>query len=220
MLRASISAQEWAGTAAMTAGVIGLLILLNPQPGPSRAVGPMQWILGSAVNAGVILALFLAARARRGPARQAALLGAAAGLGYGLTAVYTKGFAGRFADGGVPAVLSSWQLYACAAAGTVSFWLLENAYHAGPLAAAQPGITLADPLVATTWGAFVFGEPVRTGGILALLVLPAAALIMGAAVLIRSPRLQALQADEAGAGGAPVRRRERRGVSSRAAGRR
>ena len=30
--------------------------------------------------------------------------------------------------------------------------LLENAYHAGPLSAAQPGITLADPLAATTWG--------------------------------------------------------------------
>ena len=41
--------------------------------------------------------------------------------------------------------------------------LLENAYHAGPLAAAQPGITLADPLVATTWGGFVFGEHVPTG---------------------------------------------------------
>ena len=113
ILRVHLTAQEWVGTAAMTAGVIGLLILLNPEPGPSRAVGPMSWILGSAVNAGVIGALFLAARAHRGPARQAALLGAASGLGCGLTAVYTKGFVGRFADGGVTAVISSWQLYAC-----------------------------------------------------------------------------------------------------------
>ena len=49
-------------------------------------------------------------------------------------------------------MISSWQLYAAAVAGIVSFWLLENASHAGPLAAAQPGITLAGPLVATTWG--------------------------------------------------------------------
>jgi len=217
ILQGHVTAQEWAGTAAMTAGVIGLLVLLDPQPGPSRAVGLMQWILGSAVNAGAIGALLLAARAYRGPARRATLLGAASGLGYGLTAVYTKGFAARFADGGVPAVISSWQLYACAAAGIVSFWLLENAYHAGPLAAAQPGITLADPLVATTWAVFVFGEPVRTGSVLAP---PAAALIAGAAALIRSPRLQALQAGGTGREGAPARRRERHGRPVNAAGRR
>lgn len=210
ILHGRITAQEWTGTAAMTAGVIGLLVLLDPRPGPGRAVGPAQWILGSAVSAGVIAILFLAARAGRGPARQAALLGAASGLGYGLAAVYTKGFTGRFADGGVLAVISSWQLYAAAAAGIVSFWLLENAYHAGPLAAAQPGITLADPLVATTWGVFVFAEPVRTGPVLVLLVLPAAALIAGAVALIRSPRLQALQADGTGPGGPPAAPRERR----------
>jgi drug/metabolite transporter (DMT)-like permease len=220
ILHGHITAQEWARTAAMTAGVIGLLVLLDPRPGPSRAVGPMQWILGSAVSAGVIGILFLAARAGRGPARQAALLGAASGLGYGLTAVYTKGFTRRFADGGVPAVISSWQLYTAGAAGIVSFWLLENAYHAGPLAAAQPGITLADPLVATTWGVFVFGEPIRTGPVLVLLVLPAAALIAGAVALIRSPRLQALQADGTGQGSGPAGPRERRDGPVKAAGRR
>jgi drug/metabolite transporter (DMT)-like permease len=45
ILHVHITAQEWAGTAAMTAGVIGLLVRLDPRPGPSRAVGPMQWIL-------------------------------------------------------------------------------------------------------------------------------------------------------------------------------
>lgn len=137
----------------------------------------------------------LLAHTHRRPAAHAALLGAASGLGYGLTAAYTKGFTARFAHGGIAAVMSSWQLYTCAVAGIASWWLLENAYHAGPLAAAQPGITLADPLVATTWGVFIFGENVRTGPVLFLLALPAAALTAGAVALIRSPRLQALQAD-------------------------
>jgi hypothetical protein len=127
---------------------------------------------------------------------------------------------GRFADGGVLAVISSWQLYAAGAAGIVSFWLLENAYHAGPLAAAQPGITLADPLVATTWGVFVFSEPIRTGPVLVLVVLPAAALIAGAVALIRSPRLQALQADGTSSGGTSAGPRERREQPVEAAGRR
>lgn len=33
-----------------------------------------------------------------------------------MSAAYTKGFAARLAHGGVAAVISSWQLYACAAA--------------------------------------------------------------------------------------------------------
>jgi hypothetical protein len=137
---------------------------------------------------------------------RAALLGIASGRGYGLTAAYTKGFTARFAGGGVAAVVSSWQLYACAAAGLTSLWLLENAHHAGPLAAAQPGITLADPLVATTWGVLIFGEDVRGGPVLTLLVLPAAALTPGAMALIRSPRLQAPQAadTDGAAAGRPV----------------
>jgi hypothetical protein len=44
ILHGRITAQEWAGAAAMTAGVIGLLVLLDPRPGPGRSVGPTQWI--------------------------------------------------------------------------------------------------------------------------------------------------------------------------------
>jgi len=50
---------------------------------------------------------------------------------------------------------------------------------------------------------FVFGEPVRTGPVLVLLGVPAVALIAGAVALIRSPRLQALQADGRRRGDAP-----------------
>jgi len=54
---------------------------------------------------------------------------------------------------------------------------------------------------------FVFSEPIRTGPVLVLLVVPAAALIARAVALIRSPRLQALQADGTGPGGTAVGRR-------------
>jgi hypothetical protein len=89
-------------------------------------------------------------------------------------------------------VFSSWQLYACAVTGILSTWLLENAYQAGPLTAAQPGITLMDPLAATTWGVAVFGEQIRGGWALGLAA-AVAAVAAGAFFLVRSPRLQALQ---------------------------
>ena len=79
---------EWAAICAMTAGVIGLLVLLDPQPGPRNAISPAIWLFGSAANAGVVAGLYIAAKAQRGAAAQAALLGLASGFGYGLTAAY------------------------------------------------------------------------------------------------------------------------------------
>ena len=185
-LGSQLTGRDWAAIATMTAGVMGLVVLLDPRPGPGGPVPATVWLAGSAVNAAVVAALYVTARAQRRPAPRAALLGVASGFGYGLTAALTKGMASQFAAGGVTGVLSSWQLYACGAAGLTSTWLLQNAYHAGTLAAAQPGITLADPIVATLWGAAAFGEHVRQGWILLLAVIPLAAMTGGVLALSRS----------------------------------
>jgi drug/metabolite transporter (DMT)-like permease len=193
MLGARLGRREWAAVVAMTAGVLGLLAILDPRPGSSSAVPPILWILASAANGGALIAVYLAARAQPIPAVQAALLGVAAGLGYGLTAAFTKGFADLYSVGGLAAIFSSWQLYACVSSGLTSVWLLQNAYNAGTLAAAQPGITLVDPVISTCWGVLVFGENVREGPILWLTALPLIALCAGAVMLSRSPVLHATQ---------------------------
>jgi drug/metabolite transporter (DMT)-like permease len=184
---------ELTAICAMMAGVVGLLVLLDPRPGTSNAVSPAIWLFGSAANAGVVAGLYLAAKAQRRSAGRAALLGLASGFGYGLTAAYTKGMADQFTVGGVGGVLSSWQLYACGAAGIISTWLLQNAYHAGTLAAAQPGITLADPVIATLWGTVAFGEQVNHGWILLLAALPLAAITLGVLALSRSRAWQLIE---------------------------
>ncbi len=185
-LGSQLTSRDWAAIATMTAGVMGLVVLLDPRPGPDGPVPATVWLAGSAANAAVVAALYVTARTQRRPATRAALLGVAGGFGYGLTAALTKGMASQFAAGGVTGVLSSWQLYACGAAGLTSTWLLQNAYHAGTLAAAQPGITLADPIVATLWGAAAFGEHVRHGWILLLAVIPLAFMTGGVLTLSRS----------------------------------
>lgn len=186
-LGGQLPARDWTAIVAMTAGVIGLLVLLDPRPGHGAPVSAIVWLAGSAANLAVIAGLYVAAKAQRRPAVRSALLGMASGFGYGLTAAFTKGMADQFTGQGVSGVLSSWQLYACGATGLVSTWLLQNAYHAGTLAAAQPGITLIDPVIATVWGAVAFGEHVRQGWILLLAVLPLAVLTAGVLALSRSP---------------------------------
>ena len=187
LLGGQLPGRDWAAIAAMTAGVIGVLVLLDPRPGHGEPTSVLVWLGGSAVSVAAIVGLYLAAKAQHRPAVRAALLGVASGFGYGLTAALTKGMADVFAAQGVGGVLSSWQLYACGAAGLASTWLLQNAYHAGTLAAAQPGITLVDPLIATLWGALAFGEHVRHGWILALALVPLAVLTGGVLALSHSP---------------------------------
>ena len=196
VLRTALGTREWVAIGALTAGVIGLLALLDPKPGPAKPASPMLWMMTSAANIGAIVVLYLAARAHPKPAVRASLLGVATGLGSGLTAAYTKAMTEQFNSGGITAVFTSWPFYACASAGVASAFLLENAYQAGPLTASQPGITLVDPVVSTLWGVIVFGETVNHGTLLMLTALPALAVASGVFILSRSSVLHATQAGQ------------------------
>src|SRR5882724_3997950 len=93
LLGSNLRLRDWLAIAAMTGGVIGLLVLLHPRAGPTTNVAPYLWMLGGAANFGAIVLLYTAARAHPRPATRAALLGASAGFSYGLTAAFTKGMA-------------------------------------------------------------------------------------------------------------------------------
>ncbi|MDQ3899383.1 MAG: hypothetical protein M3319_02650, partial [Actinomycetota bacterium] len=90
-----------------------------------------------------------------------------------------------------------WQTWALVILGPLSFFLLQNALQAGDLVASQPGMTLADPVVAVVWGLTVFGEHARGGPWLVGTFLGAGLLIVGTLVLVRSPLLH----DESRRGG-------------------
>ena len=70
--------------------------------------------------------------------------------------------------------------------------------NAGPLIAAQPGLTLSDPIVSIMWGVFVYGEQARTGWFAGLAAAGALVLAAAAVVLMRSPLLSDQVADEGG----------------------
>src|ERR1700733_10849860 len=54
LLRSPLDAREWIAIAAMTAGVIGLLALLDPQAGHARHVAPILWITMSSAKLAAI----------------------------------------------------------------------------------------------------------------------------------------------------------------------
>jgi drug/metabolite transporter (DMT)-like permease len=217
VFHARLHRREWGAAGAMSAGLAGLLYSLSPSGGHSQGIRWYEWVIGIGVNLAFVAAMTAwgrhgpagrGPRGRQGSALQAAVFAVGAGAGFGLTAALMKGMTGALRRG--PAALfTSWQLYAMIVAGIGAMFLVQSALNAGRLVAAQPGLTLTDPIVSILWGVLVFREQVRTGWFL-LLTIAAGAVIAGAVLtLTRSPLLS----DESG------QRREPRQDPARSDGR-
>lgn len=180
--------RDWLAIAVMTAGLAGLIFFLNPTQPTVHHVTVLRWVIGGGVTAAAVVLCILAS-SRGGPARRPALLGLAAGIAFGLTAAFMKN-ATHGLHHGPTGVFVTWSTYAMAATGLVAMFLMQNALQAGPLFAAQPGITLADPAVAILWGVLIYVEQTRQGLWLLGALASALALGAGTVLLSRSPLLQ------------------------------
>jgi drug/metabolite transporter (DMT)-like permease len=184
--------REWGSAVVMTASLGALLFLLAPSAGRNGHVHWYGWAFGISVNVAVVGVLVVFGRRKSargsGGAYRAALLGIAAGSAFGLTAALMKGMTRTF-SAGIVTLFTSWEIYAMVAAGLLGMFLVQSALNAGGLIAAQPGLTLADPVVSVLWGVLAFHENVRSGWYIAPEV--AAVAVLGAAVitLARSPLL-------------------------------
>jgi drug/metabolite transporter (DMT)-like permease len=175
----------WWGVGGCMAGLAVLLLAAAPHGATDQA--PMaRWLPALLLCAGVMaLAVGLAGRGRP-PARRAALLAGASATGNALTAALLKSASGTFADHGLTAFLRTWQTYGFALAGIAAVLLLENALQAGPLAAAQPALTIGDAVVSLALGVTLFGERIRTGWWLVPELCGALLIVAGVLVLSRA----------------------------------
>jgi drug/metabolite transporter (DMT)-like permease len=202
--------REWGAAALMTTGLAGMLYCLSPSAGRGQSVRWYAWVAGIGINLAIVAALV--AWGRRGPAGrgrtdgqhrpssilQAAVLAVATGATFGLTAALMKGMTRAFAQG-ITVLFTSWPLYAMIVTGVLGMFLLQSAMNAGPLIAAQPGLTLTDPIVSILWGVLIFGERVRGGWFIAPAVVGGLVMAIAVVVMARSPLL----ADASGPQGAP-----------------
>lgn len=184
-----LGSREWSAVAAMTAGLAALTYAASPTGGTPTGLGAGDWLIGIGAVTGAMGLLVLAGiRSGRadGAGRRAAAYGLAAGIGFGLTAALMKAM-DHALSGGISGALQAWQTYAMIVAGGASMFLVQNAFQAGRLVAAQPALTLSDPVVAIVWGVALYGEHVRTGPWLAMELAGAAAIAWGAVRLAGSP---------------------------------
>jgi uncharacterized membrane protein len=185
LMHRRLSAAGWWGVGGCVTGLAVLLIAAAPYGATDHA--PLaRWIPAVCLCAGVMVVAVLLAGRGHPPARRAALLATASATGNALTAALLKSASGTFADQGFTAFLRSWQTYGFALAGVASVLLLENALQAGPLAAAQPALTIGDAVVSLTLGITLFDERIRTGWWLVPEACGAVLIVVGVLVLSRA----------------------------------
>jgi len=135
------------------------------------------------------------------PSRQAALLAIAAGIAWGFVAAVIKELSSHL-SGGLYGVLTNWSPYVLIASGAAALFLASNAFQAGSLAASQPGLTIVDPLVASTLGVVLFGEHIRhdplqlVGEGLALVILVASVILLSRSQLVQGQAADGLDRPE------------------------
>lgn len=201
--------REWVSVIVMAAALAAMLFALSPAEGQTSKVAWYTWLVAIGATLAGVGALVALARGpsgtagradqddKAGGARRAALLGVAAGSTFGLTAALMKAMTGTFAQG-IGGLLTHWQIYGMIATGALGMFLLQSAMNAGQLIAAQPGLTLSDPIVSIMWGVLVYGEQVRTGWFAGAAAASALVLAAATVVLMRSPLLSDQAAEEEG----------------------
>ncbi|MFR9800921.1 DMT family transporter [Pseudonocardia sp. RS010] len=179
--------REWWSIGALAVGLAAVVFALSPHGGHAAQVSGPAWALASGATGAVFGVALVVGLRTSGPPRAAAF-GIATGVLFGYIAVLVTAVGAEYGQG-LHAVLTAWQTWAVVVLGPASFFLLQNTLQAGNLVASQPGMTLANPLVATTWGVVVFQEQVRGGGWLALAGAGGVLLVAGTLALARSPLL-------------------------------
>lgn len=106
-------------------------------------------------------ALTLGARRLAGSPR-ALLLGAAAGICFGLQASLMQRSVRLLHHSGVEALLTTWSGYAVLAVAVLGMLLVQSAFNAAPLAASYPAVVSGQLLCSLAIGVWVLGAVVST----------------------------------------------------------
>jgi drug/metabolite transporter (DMT)-like permease len=180
---------------AVTAGLGVFLVVADPTGGREDAT-TAAWIVSFGVAAVACAALALAARGRP-PARRAGLIGAAAGILFGLSAGLTKATVERL-DDGVLEVFTDWHLYALIVVGYASMSLSQSSLQTGALAPSVATQMSLDPITSLLLGIFAFDETVHEDAV-GLIAALAAFVVMIAGIVSLAAAEQEPAGEPAGA---------------------
>ena len=153
------SGREWLLALVLVAALA--LFLLAARPSPGRVQLDADVLAWSTVTVGAVIGIVTLVALRWPHGHKPALLGAAAGIGYGLVAALLKQATALYRTGFVH-LLTDWPLWTLIAVGGVALGLTQMAYRAGPLAKSMPALTVSDPAASVVLGVLAFKENLAT----------------------------------------------------------
>ncbi len=194
-----IGALEWAGIGSVVAG-LGLAIV-SAAPTQGNPLQPISvWVYGLGAVTVVAGLSVLVGRSVRGPARASLFALAGATVLALQSALFGATIALLRRD--VTVAFAAWQPYALIVASALGGFLVQNAYHAGPLAASMPVMDAALPLTGIALGLGLFGEQIRTSALaltgtsVGLVLLLAGIIVLDTSPLIRrEQRIESAEQD-------------------------
>jgi MFS family permease len=144
--------------------VTGLAVFLAVQPTvESRDPQSIRdWLPGLLLVAMAAAVALGAACARRDRTRSLGL-GAAAGTVFALSAALVKTWGDILGEGGIPALVTSWELWTALGCGLMGALLSQAAFQSGPLGGPLAAMMVIDPVIGVSLGTIVFGESFATG---------------------------------------------------------
>jgi drug/metabolite transporter (DMT)-like permease len=144
------------GAAIIVVGLAGFASFGDPAGGVDDAPGS-DWI-AALLFLGVICVGLMVVGARGELGRKAALVGATAGILYGVSATLMKPVVEQLHKGGVGSVLGDWEFWVMATSGLVGFYLQQVSLATGRLVTSVATVSVVNPVVSVLLGALVLQE--------------------------------------------------------------
>ena len=176
-----VGQREVVAALALLAGLGAFIVVANPSGGhDSASLG--AWLIAAAACGGPCVVLVMLAP--RGPgARRAAMLGAAAGILFALSAALTKTVVSEL-DNGPVTLITTWPLYGLVVVGYISMTLNQMSLDAGALAATMATSTALDPIASVVLGLALFKESIDASPVEVLVVLLALGVVVAAMIVL------------------------------------
>ncbi len=184
-IRQEVAAAAWAAVLAVCLALAVFLTVAEPtggHPAPETA----EW-LSALVAFGVAIALLSVLGMRGAPVRRAAVFAVAAALAWALMATFIKTATDTLATSGIGGMLTSWPVYALAAAAVTGTLLEQAALHVGPLSVSQPLLVIINPFASIALSIWLFDERFTDSPAkIAIAVLAFAVMTVGVVILSRT----------------------------------
>lgn len=163
--RRRLTSRDGLGVLATAGGLAAFVVAGRPGAASTDSAAPLSRWLAAVLAIALITAALVFVSRRFGPAGRAPLLGAGAGLLFGLQSGLTHTAVRHFIDGGLVPLLTSWTTYGVVVTAVTGTLLAQSAYEMAPLAASYPALAAVEPLTGIGIGIGVLGGTLTLTGL-------------------------------------------------------